>query len=158
MVSIIVIGLTVLLEHYIKRHMDQAYTLQRRRTLAGGNIVLKKYYNTGVAGSFLSGHPKLARCIHMSALIAVFATLLRILPKKDAAAAKLGISLLAGGGFSNLYDRLAKGHVVDYVSFGFGPKRFQKLVFNLSDFFIFAGSLLCMAQIFRKGEGPWNQR
>lgn len=158
MLSIIVIGWIILLEHYVKRHIDQAYTPQRQRPLAGGNIVLKKYYNTGVAGSFLSGHPKLARCIHISALIAVFATLLRILPKKDAAAAKLGISFLAGGGLSNLHDRLAKGHVVDYVSFGFGPKRFQRLVFNLSDFFIFAGSLLCTAQIFQKGEGPWHQR
>ncbi|MDE6887595.1 MAG: signal peptidase II, partial [Eubacterium sp.] len=57
---------------------------------------------------------------------------------------------LAGGGLSNLYDRLRKGYVVDYFSFGTGPKWFRRLVFNLADFFVFAGVLLCMIQMIRK--------
>lgn len=150
MFYIITVGMIFLLEYYVKRHMDEVRTLQEQRPLAGGKIILKKYYNTGAAGSFLKNRPKCVRSVHSSALLAVFAALLYLLPKKNAFAAKAGLSFLAGGGLSNLHDRLTKGHVVDYVSFGFGPKRFQKLVFNIADFFVFAGIFLCIIQSFQK--------
>ena len=150
MFCIMTIGIIFILEYFIKRHMDKVRTLQEQHSLAGGKIILKKYYNTGVAGNFMKNHPKCVQAIHTSALITVFAALLYAMPKKKISAAKAGLSFLAGGGLSNLHDRVAKGHVVDYVSFGFGPKRFQKLVFNTADFFVFAGIILCMMQSFRK--------
>lgn len=150
MFCMIMIGMIFLLEYYVKGHMDKVRTLQEQRPLAGGKVILKKYYNTGTAGNFLKNRPEYVRCIHWSALIAVFAALLYVLPKKNVPAAKAGLSFLAGGGLSNLHDRLAKGYVVDYVSFGFGPKWFQKLVFNMADFFVFTGIILCFIQSFQK--------
>lgn len=55
---------------------------------------------------------------------------------------KTGLSMLLGGGFSNTYDRLRRKYVVDYFSFGFGGKRFSRIVFNLSDFGIIIGALM----------------
>lgn len=55
---------------------------------------------------------------------------------------KTGLSLLLGGGFSNTYDRLRRKYVVDYFSFGFGGKRFSRIVFNLSDFGIIIGAMM----------------
>lgn len=150
MVTIIVIAIIFVFEYCMKRHMDQVRTLQEQRPVVDGKIILKKYYNTGAAGNFLDSHPKCVRSIHIAALFSVFIALLYFLPKKNMAAVKTGLSFVAGGGLSNLYDRLSKGYVVDYVSFGFGPKWFQKIVFNMADFFIFAGVFLCMIQIFRK--------
>ena len=49
-----------------------------------------------------------------------------------------------GGGLSNLYDRYTKHHVVDYVRFQTGPKWFQRIIFNVSDFFIFIGAVLAV--------------
>lgn len=134
------------LEFFVKGHMDKARALDfdGERELAGGKIVLKKYYNTGAAGNFLSGHPNIMLCLHAAVLVMVAAACFRVFPKKDARAAKLGLSFIAGGGLSNLYDRLSKGHVVDYFSFGFGPGRFRKLVFNIADFFVFAGILVML--------------
>ena len=59
-------------------------------------------------------------------------------------AAKTGLALLIGGGASNLIDRVQRGYVTDYFSIDAG-KRFQrlrKIVFNCSDFCVFAGVLL----------------
>ena len=56
---------------------------------------------------------------------------------------KLGASFLLGGAASNLYDRLNRGYVVDY--FSIRCKYLEKVVFNLGDFFIFAGSALIAA-------------
>ena len=59
--------------------------------------------------------------------------------------AKTGLALLLGGGLNNLYDRYRKHHVVDYIRFGIGPKWFRRIIFNVSDFFIFLGALLTVA-------------
>ena len=130
------------LEYFIKRHMDQVRTLQQQRPLAGGRLVLKKYYNTGAAGNAFKRHPGYVRCIHTAALLFVAAAMVYTLPKKGAGAVKTGLAFLAGGGLSNLYDRLRKGYVVDYFSFKSRFPRLQRIVFNLSDWCIFVGSVL----------------
>lgn len=150
MFFLILTGIIFFMEYHAKRYMDKAYEHKDRRPLAGGKLVLRKYYNTGAAGNFLSSRPRCVRLLHTSTLAAVFAFLLYLLPKKGMYAAKTGLSFLAGGGLSNLHDRIRKGYVVDYFSFGFGPKWFQKLVFNMADFFVFAGILLVLIQYFKK--------
>ncbi len=131
----------------LKKYMDAVCALDEQHAYADGRIILKKYYNTGAAGNFLSGHPKAMQCLHAAVLGGVLAGLLSMLPKKGMRTAKLGLAFAAGGGLSNLHDRLTKGHVVDYVSFGHVPNRFRKYVFNISDFFIFLGILLISAYI-----------
>jgi signal peptidase II len=55
------------------------------------------------------------------------------------------MAILAGGGLSNLFDRYTKGYVVDYLRFPFGPKKLRRIIFNVSDFFVFMGALLTAA-------------
>lgn len=63
----------------------------------------------------------------------------------------IGYALLLGGGISNFIDRMKKGSVTDYVRFPkFPVKKISELVFNLSDFGIFAG-VFCL--LFRKKQG-----
>lgn len=145
MLYLMIVASIFLAECCVKKHMDRVRTLQEQRPLAGGRIIMKKYYNTGAAGNLLSSRPRLMLCIHGAVLCTVFAGLCRLLHRPDAGMIKLGLAFTSGGGLSNLYDRLAKGHVVDYISFGFGPKRFRRLVFNIADFFVFAGVILCIA-------------
>lgn len=155
--ALITVGIFVL-DYSIKKHMDKAYSARGQRILAGGAVILKRYYNTGAAGNFLSGNPKAVKKIHMASLGLVFAELFLILPKEGMAMVKTGLAFLAGGGLCNLYDRLLKGYVIDYASFGFGPKCFRKLVFNVSDFFVFAGIFLCVAQMIIKEGEPCRHR
>lgn len=150
MIAVITAILACFIEYHVKQHMDKARSCKEQRPLAGGRIVLKKYYNTGAAGNFLESHPKWVKNIHIGALLAVVLAFACISRKKDAGMAKMGLALLAGGGFSNLHDRITKGYVVDYISFGFGPKWFRRLVFNMADFFVFAGIFFCMLHIFKK--------
>lgn len=55
---------------------------------------------------------------------------------------RAGLALLLGGAFSNTYDRLKRGFVVDYVSFGVKWEPLRRVVFNVSDFCIIIGALL----------------
>ena len=66
-----------------------------------------------------------------------------IVPGRRQKADRIGFALITAGGLSNLYDRLKRGYVVDY--FSIRCKYLEKVVFNLGDFFIFAGSALIAA-------------
>lgn len=150
MLCISIIAFIFILEYHVKKHMDKTCASDERRPIFGGRVILKKHYNTGIAGNFLSGHPKAVRYLHSAAFGAAAGALKAFMEKKGAAALKLGLAFLIGGGLSNLFDRLAKGHVVDYFSFGFGSKKFRRLVFNIADMFIAAGMILCAAGILKR--------
>jgi len=139
------------LDFVLKEHMDAVCGLDEEKRLANGRLILKKYYNTGAAGNLLSHTPRLAQCIHAAVLGLIAAESVRRLPRAGGGNVplKLGLSLMLGGGGSNLYDRIRRGHVLDYVSFGFGPKRFRRLVFNVSDFCVFAGAVLAGTGYYR---------
>ena len=66
-----------------------------------------------------------------------------ILPQKGKTVQKFGIAVILGGAVSNLYDRMVRHYVVDYFSIQW--KKLKKVVFNLGDIFIFAGSALFAA-------------
>ncbi len=126
------------LKKYIETHME---TMQHR-PICGGRVVLRRYHNRGAALNFLERSPNLVRNFCGGLLLVlgiVWAVLLR---KKDNPSVLLGLSLLLGGGGSNLCDRIAKGYVVDYLSFRTPFPWLNRIVFNISDFMIFLGSIL----------------
>lgn len=60
------------------------------------------------------------------------------LTKKENCLSKLGLSLLIAGGLSNVYDRIKRKYVVDYIYW----RKLKKIIFNMADVFIFIGSII----------------
>lgn len=58
--------------------------------------------------------------------------------------ARISLGLIVGGAASNLLDRLALGHVRDFIDFSFWP------AFNAADLAICAGVLVLVAGMFRE--------
>ena len=130
------------LDAIIKKHMDQTIEPGQKRELFGGRVILHKYYNRGAALDLLSRSPRLVRYVAGGVLAFVCALALPLLRQKGQRGLKLGLSLVIGGGANNLYDRIKRGYVVDYFSFKSRFPRLQRIVFNLSDWCIFVGSVL----------------
>ena len=64
----------------------------------------------------------------------------------------IGLSLIMGGALGNLWDRLVRGRVVDFLLFYY--KRYQWPVFNLADSAIVVGAgLLVIEILFAKSRG-----
>lgn len=64
-----------------------------------------------------------------------------VLASLSSADAVVSLSLIAGGGLSNLIDRLVyHGHVIDFLNVGIGPVRTG--IFNLADVAITVGAVL----------------
>src|SRR5216684_2453122 len=57
----------------------------------------------------------------------------------------IGLSLIMGGALGNLWDRLARGRVIDFLLFY--VKRYQWPVFNLADSAIVVGAVLLVLEI-----------
>lgn len=62
--------------------------------------------------------------------------------EKGTRISKLGLSMILGGGLNNYTERRRKGYVTDYVSLNVENPKLKKVVFNISDLFIFTGALL----------------
>lgn len=116
----------------------------RTKRLAKGHILLRLFCNPGVALGIFKKHPRAVLAVHGGLLCATAGASVCLFGHPGKTAAKTGLALMLGGGAGNFLDRLRQGFVTDYVSFDFGPRfaRLKKIVFNCSDFCVFAGAVL----------------
>ncbi|MEG0961926.1 MAG: signal peptidase II [Lachnospiraceae bacterium] len=131
-------------DFFLKRTIDKKRKLGEQTKICQEKIVIQKYYNKGAALNFMEKYPKLLRNFGGVALLLIGIMGYALWKNKKNPSVLLGISFILGGGASNWYDRVTKGYVIDYVSFCTPWKRFNRIVFNISDFFIFLGSLMAV--------------
>lgn len=113
------------------------------------NLVLA--FNQGAAFSFLSDAGGWQRWFFSG--IAAGASVLIVYLLHKHAAEKLfcvALSFILGGALGNLWDRIALGHVVDFLDFYFGSYHWP--AFNLADSAIFVGAALLILDSFRQKE------
>lgn len=135
----IVLGIFVL-EYNLKNHTDSSRLQGAKEEYFNGKLILRNYHNSEGGFGIFKTNPQLGVKISGVVLVCVVWELLKALFGGAAALVKLGLSLVTGGGLSNYYDRITKGYVTDYFSFGVKNKKLRNTVFNLSDFFIFIGA------------------
>lgn len=106
-------------------------------------IIWRNYHNTGAMLNFGAGKSfvKVLSSVFTAAVTVYF---IITLGHKGKNLLKAGLALVLGGAYSNMYDRMRKDYVVDYISFRCRWKRFSNIVFNIGDFAIMAGALLAV--------------
>lgn len=123
----------------IKYQVEQLPADALPRSLAGGHLAIDRFHNHGFSLSRGEKYPeRVTACV--SGIFALFLGL--ALLKKDEKGGKIPweTALVLGGGFSNLFDRLRLGYVVDYLQLPRTP--FRRLIFNLGDLCLLAGCLI----------------
>ena len=135
---LITAGICVL-DNWIKEKREQN---QQKKEYLNGNVQVTTYHNYG---AFLNSGDKKPFLVKMvSVLLSLGLTMLFLLSftrygKKEL---QLGLAFLLGGAYSNTYDRLKRGYVVDYLNFPKLPGKLKTVVYNLSDFSIVLGACL----------------
>ena len=128
----------------LKKCAEKKLVDGKTKKLFGGHVCLQLLHNPGIALGALEKKPKFVLVINSVMLGVAACEFGNLITQENGVMTKAGLALLIGGGASNLLDRMQRGYVTDYVSFDAG-KHFQglkKVVFNCSDFCVFAG-LLC---------------
>lgn len=132
-------------DYFIKKKVNEELKTGEEKEIFGGHIVLNKSTNKGFACNFLEENPDLVKKITVFLCTMIGCLWIKSLFERKHTVRKLGLSFLLGGGLMNLYDRHQNGAVTDYFSFKCKNGKKGKLVYNLSDLFIFLGSILTAA-------------
>lgn len=125
-----------------------------RAVLPWFNLTLQ--HNTGAAFSFLSDAAGWQRYFFSAVALLISAVLVVWLWRlsRNNWVLALGLALVLGGALGNLWDRLALGYVVDFISVHWQSRHFFP-AFNIADSAITvgAGCLLLDAFLQREGNG-----
>jgi len=104
------------------------------------NLVL--VHNQGAAFSFLADAGGWQRWFFTGVAVAISATLLVLLPRQRNPWVAAAMALVLGGALGNLWDRLALGHVVDFIQVHAADHYFP--AFNVADSAITVGVALLL--------------
>ncbi len=138
----ILIAVTSILDLSLKSGVeagaDENYPREVKGT--GGKVQIRKLHNSGLPLGVLKEHPEVVRCMPLAVASSLLLRLACLLPGKGHRLEKAGLSCMIGGAASNLFDRFFRGYVVDYLYVDQKPA--DRVVFNLGDVFIAAGSAM----------------
>ena len=140
--------IVVLLDRWTKRMAAQRIPLYSHIQVIPGFFRLTHTENTGAAFSLFAdsnAHWKTAMLIVFSVIALMVVSVLLWKNNHAHVATGIGLSLIMGGAVGNLWDRLARGRVVDFLLFY--VKRYQWPVFNLADSAIVVGAGLLVLEI-----------
>ena len=138
---------------FLKNRAERSLADGKAIRIAGNNVRLKLYRNSGAMLNAGEGHKRIVASVSLSLSILLSIFFVLSLAAGRSVRFKAALSLLLGGAWSNTYDRLKKGYVVDYISFPFLGRWVSRIfgeragsfvsgiVFNISDFFIIGGCL-----------------
>lgn len=129
-------------ELFWKKHVEEKIPEGSSKKALHDTIILTKYHNRGAAFNAGERRPEIVKAVSVVLTAVAAALFLFSLGLAGRGLLKTGLSLLLGGAFSNTYDRLKRGYVVDYFRFNVPVKRIRNLIFNVADFCIIVGAAL----------------
>lgn len=110
--------------------------------ILGGRILIRRHHNKGAVLNWGQNRRPVVAVLSIVMSLLMTVVFLFSLGQRGNRLLRLGLSLLLGGAFSNTYDRLKRGYVVDYFSVHVKWKWLENIVFNVSDFCILIGACL----------------
>ena len=126
----------------IKQYIEDTVEGDEERETMISGVVLRKVYNKGFAFNLLERAPGIIRKSSVCAAAGILLYDCWLFSRKKRAVGKLGMTLVSAGAASNLYDRLFRKKVVDYIGIRSEKKRLSDLTANLADIYITAGAVL----------------
>ena len=107
-----------------------------------GHVKITTYHNYGAFLNTGDKNPIVVALISLALSTVLTIIFILTFTKYGRSELKSGLALLLGGAYSNTYDRIRRGYVVDYLQFPKLPKNMKYVVYNISDFCILIGALL----------------
>lgn len=142
-VAIAILAGSVALDQITKALVVSRMDLYESVPVLPGFIRFYRTENTGAAFSLLKDNPWVLMVFTLIAMGVVGFMLVKFFKRHPLLTVSL--SMILGGGISNLIDRVAAGKVVDFIDFDFlFFGFFDFAVFNVADIFVTCGAL-CLA-------------
>lgn len=136
MLWITIVAILIGIDRYSKYIINKNIAFGERISIIDKFFYLTNHDNLGAAwGMFQNG-----RYIFIGLTIIVAAIIIVYMTKAQSKFLKLALSVILGGAFGNLIDRVYKGGVTDFLDFYIGSYHFP--TFNAADMCIVLGTIL----------------
>ncbi|PHN66122.1 signal peptidase II [Pseudomonas sp. ICMP 8385] len=146
--------LVLVIDQVSKAHFEGALEMFQQIVVIPDYFSWTLAYNTGAAFSFLADSGGWQRWLFALIAVVVSAVLvvwLKRLGRNDTWLA-IALALVLGGALGNLYDRIALGHVIDFILVHW-QNRWYFPAFNFADSAICVGAIMLALDMF-KGNKP----
>ena len=147
LIMIALVALDQATKHIIARTVD----LYESVTVIPGFFNITRIHNKGaIFGSFSQTNNKLVFALLTAASLAALALVIYYFFKTPAGdkLMKVALTLIMAGALGNQFDRLIRGHVIDFLDFYVGKAHWP--FFNAADSCITVGACLMLVILFRR--------
>ena len=141
--------LVLVIDQASKTYFDGALQMYQRIVVIPDFFSWTLAYNSGAAFSFLADSSGWQRWLFALIAVVVSTVLLvwlKRLGRNDTWLA-IGLALILGGALGNLYDRIAYGHVIDFILVHWEHRLFP--AFNVADSAICVGAVMLALDMFK---------
>ena len=141
--------LVLVIDQASKTYFDGALQMYQRIVVIPDLFSWTLAYNSGAAFSFLADSSGWQRWLFALIAVVVSGVLLvwlKRLGRNDTWLA-IGLALILGGALGNLYDRIAYGHVIDFILVHWEHRLFP--AFNVADSAICVGAVMLALDMFK---------
>lgn len=135
--------LLLVIDQISKLILDKFLVLGKSYTLLDRFLYLTKAYNSGVSFSLLEGKRVLIILISIVVMVFLFFYMKKF---KQNTKNIIAFSLVFGGLFGNLLDRIFHGYVIDFIDFYVFNYNYP--IFNLADSFICIGIIILLYSVY----------
>lgn len=137
---LIIIGISFF-DLRLKKQAEKKIKRGEEIPVCRGKILLRHAHNEGMAFNLGEQNPKAVKWLSLILTCMVGVYTLCLFGKSKNGLEKISLSFLIAGAISNVYDRIKRKYVVDYIGFQTKWKKFTDITFNVGDFSIFAGAI-----------------
>jgi len=140
---LIITGIIVFfIDQYTKIIVDKTYSLSEHREIIPGFMRLTKTYNDGIVFGFFSNSENIyiSSIITVISISALIALVFIFFKTSNTFFAELSITFIMAGAIGNIFDRIVRGKVIDFIELYY--KNFSWPVFNFADTFISIGVIM----------------
>jgi len=149
--SAIIIFLVVMLDRVSKLYIRSSYAQWDVTVVIPRIFNIVHAENPGAAFSMMASAPPIVRAVLLIGVSLVVMTIVGVmlwrLPKNSGALLSTSLALVFGGAFGNLWDRVFRGSVTDFLQVFIGSYEFP--AFNVADSAITIGAALLVIDLLR---------
>ncbi|NNA36125.1 lipoprotein signal peptidase [Pseudomonas lundensis] len=142
--------LVLVIDQTSKVYFDSALQMYQQVVIIPDYFSWTLAYNTGAAFSFLADSAGWQRWLFALIAVVVSAVLVVWLKRlgRDDTWLAIALALILGGALGNLYDRIAYGHVIDFILVHW-QNRWYFPAFNFADSAICVGAVMLALDMFK---------
>ena len=142
--------LVLVIDQVSKAHFEGALQMYQQIVVIPDYFSWTLAYNTGAAFSFLADGGGWQRWLFALIAVVVSAVLVVWLKRlgRDDTWLAIALALVLGGALGNLYDRIALGHVIDFILVHWQNRHYFP-AFNFADSAITVGAIMLALDMFK---------